>query len=58
MKNWNKQNMWFRRKDIAKILGYTDTDQALRKNIVPEDKKPNPSTRRETLGAEVDRQFS
>lgn len=33
----DKQNIWFRRKDIAKILGYTDTDQALTKNIDPED---------------------
>ena len=31
--NDNKQNIWFKGKDIAKILGYTDTDQALRKNV-------------------------
>ena len=24
----NKQNIWFRGKDVAKILGYRDTDQA------------------------------
>ena len=29
----NKQNIWFRGKDIAKILGYRDTDQAIRKNV-------------------------
>lgn len=27
----NEQNIWFKRKQIAKILGYTDTDQAVRK---------------------------
>ena len=29
----NKQNIWFRGKDVAKILGYRDTDQAIRKNV-------------------------
>ena len=29
----NKQNIWFKEKDIAKILGYHDTDQAIRYNI-------------------------
>ena len=29
----NKQNVWFRGKDVAKILGYSDTDQAIRKNV-------------------------
>ena len=27
----DKQNAWFKGKDIALILGYSDTDQALRK---------------------------
>ena len=29
----NKQNVWFRGKDVAKILGYSDTDRAIRKNV-------------------------
>ena len=29
----NKQNIWFRGKDVATILGYSDTDQARRKNV-------------------------
>ena len=29
----SKQNVWFKGKDIAKILKYVDTDQALRKNV-------------------------
>ena len=29
----NKQNVWFRGKDVAKILGYSDTDQAITKNV-------------------------
>ena len=35
----NKQNIWFKSKDIALILGYSDTDRALRKYIESEDKK-------------------
>lgn len=27
----NEQNIWFKGKQIAKILGYTDTDQPVRK---------------------------
>lgn len=38
----NKQNIWFKGKDIAKILGYADTDQALRKHLDSEDKKQGP----------------
>ena len=34
----NKQNIWFRGKDVAKILGYSDTDQAIRKNVSTENK--------------------
>ena len=29
----DKQNVWFRGKDVAAILGYNDTDQAIRKNV-------------------------
>ena len=35
----NKQNTWFKGKEIAKILGYEDTDQAVRKQVDSEDKK-------------------
>ena len=34
----NKQNIWFQGKDVAKILGYSDTDQAIRKHVDEEDK--------------------
>ena len=33
-----QQNVWFRGKDVAKILGYYDTTQAIRKNVCMEDK--------------------
>ena len=33
-----KQNIWFVGKDVAKILGYSDTTQAIRKNVDEEDK--------------------
>ena len=33
-----KQNIWFKGKDIAKTLGYTDTTQAIRKHVGEEDK--------------------
>ena len=29
----NKQNVWFKSKDIAQILGYSDTNQAIRKHV-------------------------
>ena len=35
----DKQNVWFKGKDIALILGYSDTDQALRKHTDNEDRK-------------------
>ena len=38
----NKQNIWFQGKDIAKILGYSDTDQAIRKHVDSEDQKSFP----------------
>ena len=34
----NKQNIWFQRKDVAKILGYSDTAQAIRKHVDEQDK--------------------
>jgi len=34
----NTDDPWFNGKDIATILGYTDTDQAIRKNVDDEDK--------------------
>ena len=33
-----KQNFWFLGKDVAKILGYSDTNQAIRKHVDEEDK--------------------
>ena len=33
-----QQNIWFRGKDVAGILGYRDTDQAIRKNVSIENK--------------------
>ena len=33
-----KQNIWFLGKDVAKILGYIDTNQAIRKHVDEEDK--------------------
>ena len=38
----NKQNIWFQGKDIAKILGYSDTDQSIRKHVDSEDQKSFP----------------
>ena len=38
----NKQNVWFKGKDIAALLGYSDTDQALRKHTDNEDRKSYP----------------
>ena len=39
----NKQNIWFLGKDVAKILGYSDTDQAIRKHVDEEDKYKGPA---------------
>lgn len=33
-----QQNVWFRGKDVAKILGYSDTDKAIRRLVDEEDK--------------------
>ena len=34
-----RQNIWFKGKDIAQILGYSDTDQTLRKRVSEDYKK-------------------
>ena len=34
----NKQNIWFRGKDVAEILGYRDTDDAVRRHVSIENK--------------------
>ena len=34
----NRQNIWFRGKDVAQILGYSDTKQAIRKQVSAENK--------------------
>ena len=34
----NKQNIWFRGKDVATILGYGDTDKAIRRHVSIENK--------------------
>ena len=39
---YDKQNIWFRGKDVARILGYSNTDQAIRYNVDPEDGKSFP----------------
>ena len=39
----NKQNIWFLGKDIANILGYSDTDKAIRKHVDEEDKYKGPA---------------
>ena len=37
-----QQNIWFCGKDVAKILGYKDTNQAIRKHVDNEDQKSCP----------------
>ena len=37
-----QQNIWFRGKDVAEILGYKDTNQAIRKHVDKEDQKSCP----------------
>ena len=38
----NQQNVWFRGKDVALLLGYKDTNQAIRKRVDDEDQKSCP----------------
>ena len=33
-----QQNVWFRGKDVAQILGYSDTDKAIRRHVSIENK--------------------
>ena len=39
----SKQNVWFRGKDVAKILGYSETDKAIRNHVDEEDKFKGPA---------------
>ena len=38
-----QQNAWFLAKDVAKILGYSDTDKAIRRHVDEEDKFKGPA---------------
>ena len=38
-----KQNIWFLGKDVAKILGFSNTDKAIRKHVDEEDKYKGPA---------------
>ena len=38
----DQQNVWFLGKDVAEILGYKDTNQAIRKHVDTEDQKSFP----------------
>ena len=38
-----KCNVWFQAKDVAKILGYRDTDKAIRRHVDKEDKYKGPA---------------
>ena len=38
----NKQDIWFKRKEVAKILGYHDADDALRRHVSDKYKKEAP----------------
>ena len=38
----NKQNIWFKGKERATLLGYKDTDQSIRENVDSEDTKSYP----------------
>lgn len=44
------ENFWFIGSEVANIMGYSDTDQAIRKNVPEEYKIGSPSSRRGTLG--------
>ena len=39
----DKQNIWFLGKDVAKVLGYSDTDKAIRRHVDEEDKYKGPA---------------
>ena len=38
-----QQNVWFLGKDVANILGYHDTDKAIRNHVEKEDKYKGPA---------------
>ena len=38
-----KFRVWFKAKDVAKILGYQDTDKAIRRHVDKEDKYKGPA---------------
>ena len=38
-----KLNVWFKAKEVASILGYRDTDKAIRKHVDKEDKYKGPA---------------
>ena len=38
----SKQNIWFKGKDVATLLGYKDSDQSIRKHVDSEDTKSFP----------------
>ena len=38
----NKQNVWFIGKHVSTTLGYSDTDQSIRKHVDSEDQKSFP----------------
>ena len=49
----NKQNIWFKGKEVATLFGYKDTDNAIRKHvkdfykkkiIIPVNRRGNPQT--------------
>ena len=39
----DKQNVWFQGKDVAQILGYCDTDKAIKNHRDEKDKKSYPA---------------
>ena len=39
----DKKNIWFLGKDVAKVLGYSDTDKAIRRHVDGEDKYKGPA---------------
>lgn len=43
----SKQNIWFKVKEIAQILGYVDTDDAIRRHASEKYKKTYPGVSRD-----------
>ena len=47
----DRQNIWFKGENVAKILGYVDTDDGLRRHVSDKYKERSPSELpSETLG--------